>query len=84
MDTKDSLETGNLMMTKTIFAPKVESSIPAAYRLLRRNLKDGQVEYILQGLFTWHKGFTESGSEWRDLETQDYETAVNDVPFPNI
>lgn len=49
---------------QNIRAPRVESSVPQAYRL--RLAPDGTL--TLQGCFGWNEGFN-FGQEWRDIPT---------------
>jgi hypothetical protein len=89
MDSRvNSLTEGNLSVpvetiTQTIAAARVESSLPLAYRLIRRNDGNGGEDHVLQGLFTWHQG-CEQGGEWRDLETQTEPYDRDEVPFPGL
>lgn len=57
--------TSGMLRVNTIEAARVESTIPSAYRLAKH--KSG--ELVLQGCYTWQKGFAESGYEWRDIPT---------------
>jgi len=45
----------------TFSAARVESGLPLAYRLIRRNDGNGGQDYVLQGLFTWRQGFSQGG-----------------------
>jgi hypothetical protein len=56
-------------------------SIPNAYRLVTKEDGNGKLVYVLQGYFTWAEGRSRRGGEWRDLETQDWLTAQDDIPF---
>lgn len=56
-------------------------SIPNAYRLVTKEDGNGKLVYVLQGYFTWAEGRSRHGGEWRDLETQDWLTARDDIPF---
>ena len=67
----------------TIAPARVESGIPAAYRLIRRKDGNGNMIPMLQGLFTWTEA-TKRGAEWRDLETQDEPYVKDDIPFSQI
>jgi hypothetical protein len=67
----------------TIAPARVESRIPAAYRLIRRNDGNGNMIPMLQGLFTWTED-PKRGVEWRDLETQDEPYVEDDIPFSQI
>ena len=67
----------------TIAHSRVESGIPAAYRLIRRKDGNGNMIPMLQGLFTWTDA-TKRGAEWRDLETQDEPYVKDDIPFSQI
>ena len=64
----------------TIGAARVEKRVPDAYRLVTKDGGNCNTAYLLQGYFTWTQGF-EYGGEWRDLETQDWLYAKDDVPF---
>lgn len=68
------------LQTYTLTASRVESSIPVAYRLVRRGDGNGNMLPVLQGLFTWRQG-VECGGEWRDLETQDEPYIEDHIPF---
>lgn len=66
------------------FVPcQVKKGVPDAYRLVTQGDGNGGIEYVLQGFFTWRKG-NERGGEWRDLETQDWIHAKDDVPFGRL
>jgi hypothetical protein len=68
----------------TLAQPRIESDIPAAYRLIHRKYEGGESEYVLQGLFTWTEGLSKCGAEWRDLPTQEEDsqnTPKNNIPF---
>jgi hypothetical protein len=67
----------------TFSAARVESGLPLAYRLIRRNDGNGGQDYVLQGLFTWRQGFSQGG-DWRDLETQTEPYVRDDVPFSGL
>ena len=64
----------------TISAARVGKGVPDVYRLVTKEDGNGNTIYALQGYFTWTQGF-EYGGEWRDLETQDWLYAKDDVPF---
>lgn len=59
---------------------RVEKAVPDAYRLVTQGDGNGGIEYVLQGLFTWTEGGERDG-EWRNLETQNWMYARDDVPF---
>lgn len=59
----------------------MRKSIPDAYRLATKMDGNGNTVYVLQGYFTWTQGWSERGGEWRDLATQDWLTARDDIPF---
>jgi hypothetical protein len=60
---------------------RVESGLPAGYRLIRKDAGSGNIIYVLQGLYLWVQG-NKRGREWRDLETQDAWRPIKDnVPF---
>lgn len=65
----------------SIGAARVGSSLPDAYRLVTEDDGNGNTVYTLQGYFTWRQGWSQRGGEWRDLETQDWLHAKDDVPF---
>lgn len=67
--------------TATFKAARVHKSIPDIYRLVTKEDGNGRLVYVLQGYFTWTQGLVERGGEWRDLETQDWLTAQDDIPF---
>lgn len=60
------------------------SSLPDAYRLVTKDDGNGSTVYALQGYFTWRQGWSQRGGEWRDLETQDWLHAKDDVPFGSL
>jgi hypothetical protein len=65
-------------------SPRVGSSVPTAYRLIRRKYEGGESEYVLQGLFTWTEGMANYGAEWQDLPTQEEDsqnTPKDNIPF---
>lgn len=74
-----TIYTGELQTSRNV-APRVESNIPTAYRLIRRGDGNGNMLPVLQGMFTWTQG-TAFGREWRDLETQDEPYVVDCIPF---
>lgn len=68
----------------TLAQPRIESGVPAAYRLIRRKHEGGEIEYVLQGLFTWTEGLSKCGADWRDLPTQEENSRnapEDDIPF---
>ena len=65
----------------TISAARIEKKIPDTYRLVTKEDGNGNTVYALQGYFTWTQGWDQRGGEWRDLETQDWLTAQDDIPF---
>ncbi len=67
----------------SIGAARVEKLLPAGFRLVTKEDGNGNVIYVLQGCFTWTQGM-EYGAEWRDLETQDWLHAKDDVPFGRL
>ena len=67
--------------TAALKAARVQKSIPDVYRLVTNEDGNGRLVYVLQGYFTWTQGWSERGGEWRDLETQDWLTAKDDIPF---
>lgn len=62
-------------------AARAGKTLPDAYRLVTKADGNGNTVYVLQGYFTWTQGWSERGGEWRDLETQDWLTAQDDIPF---
>lgn len=64
-----------------IGAARVGKLVPDAYRLVTKGDGSGNTVYVLQGLFTWTQGWSSRGGEWRDLETQDWLTAQDSIPF---
>ena len=77
----DELDMGTITQPLTISAPRIEKRIPDAYRLVTKEDGNGNTVYALQGYFTWTQGWDRHGGEWRDLETQDWLTAQDDIPF---
>lgn len=71
----------NELSTAAIGATRAEKSLPDAYRLVTKGDGDGNTICVLQGYFTWTQGWSNRGGEWRDLETQDWATARDDIPF---
>jgi hypothetical protein len=67
--------------TNTLTAARIETTVPVAYRLVTKGDGNGDTIYVLQGYFTWMQGWSQRGGEWRDLETQDWLTAQDDIPF---
>jgi hypothetical protein len=68
----------------TITATKIGKVIPDAYRLVRFRTEEGQVHLKLQGYFTWTQGWSERGSEWRDIETVDADELSDDKPYGHL
>ena len=66
-------------LTLTIGAARVENTMPVGYRLVTEH-DGGSTIYVLQGYFTWTQG-SEYDGEWRNLETQNWQYAKDDVPF---
>jgi hypothetical protein len=77
----DELTLGEIttFTTATIGAARVENTTPVGYRLVTER-DEGSTIYMLQGYFTWTQGL-EYGGEWRDLKTQNWQYARDDVPF---
>ncbi len=73
-------DAGNVQAS-VIGAVRVGSTLPNAYRLVTKDDGNGSIVYVLQGCFTWTQGWSQRGGEWRDLETQDWLHAKDDVPF---
>jgi hypothetical protein len=73
-----------IFATATIGPARAEKAIPDAYRLVTKSDGNGNLIYVLQGYFTWTQGWSQSGGEWRDLETQDGLTTQDDVPFGTL
>ena len=70
--------------TTTIGAARVENTIPVGYRLVTKDDGNGNTTSVLQGYFTWTQGWSMYGGEWRDLETQEWLYAKDDVPFGQL
>jgi hypothetical protein len=66
--------------TMRIGAARIDKHVPGAFRLVTKEDGNGNVIYALQGYFTWTQG-CEYGGEWRDLETQGWLHAKDNVPF---
>ena len=77
---------GYIMQTEAmqVYATRVENRVPAAYRLVTKGDGNGNTIYALQAYFTWTQGWSQRGGEWRDLETQDWLTTQDDIPFGPI
>ena len=73
--------TENKFTPNVISAARVNKLVPDAYRLVTKDDGNGNTVYVLQGYFTWTQGWYQRGGEWRDLETQDWLHAKDDVPF---
>ena len=76
-----TLETGEAVVGAVIGPARAEKSIPDAYRLVTKDDGSGNTIYQLQGYFTWTQDRSQCGGEWRDLETQDWLYAKDDIPF---
>ena len=74
------LQPGDLTLS-VVGAARVENGTPVGYRLVTKSDGNGNTIYALQGYFTWTEGWGQYGGEWRDLETQDWLYAKDDVPF---
>ena len=70
--------------TATIGAARVVNTMPVCYRLVTKDDGNGNTTPVLQGYFTWTQGWSMYGGEWRDLETQDWLYAKDDVPFGQL
>ena len=70
--------------TTTINAARVVNTIPVCSRLVTKDDGNGNTTPVLQGYFTWTQGWSMHGGEWRDLETQDWLHAKDDVPFGQL
>ena len=71
-------------LTMHIAAFRLEKIIPDAYRLVTTTDGNGAQVYVLQGYFTWTQGWDKHGGEWRDLVTQDWLHAKDDIPFGKL
>lgn len=70
--------------TTTIGAARVVNTLPVGYRLVTKDDGNGNTTPALQGYFTWTQGWSMYGGEWRDLETQEWLYAKDDVPFGQL
>lgn len=69
--------------TMIVSPSRLEKGIPDAYRLVTKPDERGGTIYLLQGYFTWTQGLN-YGGEWRDLETQEWLFAEDDIPFGTL
>ena len=67
-----------------IGAARIGKNVPDAYRLVTKGDGNGGTVYVLQGYFSWTQGWSRRGGEWRDLETQDWLAAKDDVPLGQL
>ena len=67
-----------------ISAVRVDKSIPDAYRLVRFRTEEGAIHLKLQGYFTWTRGWSQRGGEWRDVETVDADDLADDKPYGQL
>jgi hypothetical protein len=69
----------------TIASVRSGSSLPVAYRLVTKDDGNGNSTPVLQGYYSWiDYPSGERGSEWRDLETQDWLDADDKIPHSSL
>jgi hypothetical protein len=64
-----------------ISAARVDKSIPLCCRLVRFRTEEGAIHLKLQGYFTWTRGWSQRGGEWKDIETVDADDLADDKPY---
>lgn len=77
-DSPPSLVTGTTS-SHQLAAARIETSLPIAYRLVTNGDGNGNIVPVLQGYYHWRQG-PNQGGEWRDLVTQEWLHAKDNIP----